>query len=78
MPQSTLQHSLHIANGPNIHTRHLHAGRANALTIPFTAGQVKFELTAGAAVVLAGQGREIVGQGERYNFNMWTGVWREA
>jgi glucan endo-1,3-alpha-glucosidase len=71
---------IHIKTGSKKHTVPLHSGQANTFTVPFVPGPVSFEITADRQgvreVVLGGQGREIMDQAEKYNFNMWTGSWR--
>jgi len=79
-PQVKAHLGIHIKTGSNKHTVPLHSGQANTFTVPFTPGPVTFEITADRQgvreVVLGGEGREIAGQAEKYNFNMWTGSWR--
>ena len=64
-----------ISNGPNTYRQRLNGGRANALTLPFVAGTVSLELYSAGRLLLREDGREIDGQIEKYNFNMWTGAW---
>ena len=80
-PQTRNTHmSIHLKTGGKKHTVPLHSGEANIFTIPFVPGPITFEITADRhgdrEVVLGGEGREILAQVEKYNFNMWTGSWR--
>ncbi|KAI5452377.1 hypothetical protein NCC49_000937 [Naganishia albida] len=44
--------------------------------VPFSPGQVSFQVKEGAETVLEGEGESITDIGtERYNFNAWTGHW---
>lgn len=44
--------------------------------VPFSPGQVSFQVKEGAETVLEGTGESITDIGtERYNFNAWTGHW---
>lgn len=80
VPETKARLRLHITTGQKSQTISLTNGEANTLTIPFVPGPVSFEVTAdrGRArdSVLRGDGREIVSQADKYNFNMWTGSWR--
>ena len=66
-PQVKAHLGIHIKTGSNRHT------------VPFVPGPVTFEITADRQgvreIVLSGEGREIMGQVEKYNFNMWTKSW---
>lgn len=64
-----------ITNGPRIHRQKMKPGRANAVTVPFVPGPVELEIVDGDGLAWKGQGREIDGSIERYNFNMWSGSW---
>lgn len=79
-PQVKAHLGIHIKTGDRKHTVPLHSGQANTFTVPFTPGPVSFDITADRQgtreVILSGEGREIMGQAEKYNFNMWTGSWR--
>ncbi|ORY28480.1 glycoside hydrolase [Naematelia encephala] len=67
---------LHLRNGRERHTRVLKPGDANLLTIPFVPGEVQFEvISSGGEQILAGEGKQILKDADRYNFNMWTGSW---
>jgi len=77
VPETQSRLSLHLTTGSKRHSKSLTAGSANTLTIPFEPGPVSFELSAtrdgNSGVILSGEGRAIVAQAERYNFNMWSG-----
>jgi len=64
-----------ISNGPKTYRQRLNAGKANALTVPFVPGPVSFELYSGGNMLSREHGRDIDGEIEKYNFNMWTGAW---
>lgn len=80
VPETKTRLRLHITTGQKAQTISLTNGQANTLTIPFVPGPVKFEVIVDKGrtrdTVLSGEGKEIVRQADKYNFNMWTGSWR--
>lgn len=63
-------------NAPNDRTIPLMAGRMNSFKVPFVPGHVRIKIKSAAGTHLSVWGREIDESAERYNFNMWSGVWR--
>lgn len=80
IPEGLGNVQLDITNGPvrhgGKHTRRLSAGRANAITVPFQAGSVHFEVHSSAGTHMRHAAQEIYSTGSTYNFNMWSGAWR--
>ncbi|EIW73683.1 hypothetical protein TREMEDRAFT_37459 [Tremella mesenterica DSM 1558] len=78
LPPSTLEHKIVVKNEDKVHERSLKTGKPNLFTVGFKPGRVTFELVAGSAVLVAGQGKRILDEGEieGYNYNMWSGSWR--
>lgn len=80
VPETKARLRLHLTTGHKSQTISLANGKANTFAIPFMPGPVNFEVTADRGrtreSVLRGDGREIVAQADKYNFNMWTGSWR--
>lgn len=67
-----------VTNGPRDgkRSKHLEAGRSNAVTIPFHPGAVHFEIKSSVGTHMRHVAREISSSAEQYNFNMWSGAWR--
>ncbi|KLT42749.1 glycoside hydrolase [Cutaneotrichosporon oleaginosum] len=69
-----------VTNGPSghggKHAKHLSSGKSNAVTIPFQAGSVHFEVKSKLGTHMRHAAHEIYRKTEQYNFNMWSGAWR--
>jgi hypothetical protein len=70
--------SFALSVGGSSHVRALHPDSASeqAFTVPFTSGMVAFQvLTKSGVALLQGQGKDITGHANTYNYNAWSGVW---
>jgi hypothetical protein len=75
VPEDLKDSEMVISNGPKTFRQRLNGGKANALTLPFVPGPVSLELYSAGKLLAKESGRQIDGEIEQYNFNMWTGAW---
>lgn len=74
-PEGSSRLSLTIENGNEKRVVNCENARIHLSTIPFVAGSVRYVLSARGNPLLRGEGQDIAGTIERYNFNFWTVEW---